>query len=355
MENGVDDAVHAFDVDEADHGPSAATHFHEAALDHIGGAQFAPQVPGEGEERQQFRQVVPQPLHHPRVEALPAGAEAAECGFGLSAALGQIDGLGSGFDFVVIALASLLQNVAHLVHPARRTEKATRYLFSGLLRCGRCGSNIIIVQGDEKRRHAKYGCPRHRYHVDCNNSIAIRRDRLEQQLIEALATQVLQPQALEYALKRFQEETEDRLDEQASRTSAKQKTQLRNELARLRRHAENLAEAIAEFGKSPTLLGQLANTESRIRAIEPQLARLEHFERPSIGIDELREFLLKKAGDLQSVLQGDPLLGREILAKHIRELVLTPRQTPDGPVFDVTGDIDLFGGDLRVVSDPRHR
>ncbi len=38
LEDGVDDAVDAGHVDEADHGPGAATHFHEAALDYVGGA-----------------------------------------------------------------------------------------------------------------------------------------------------------------------------------------------------------------------------------------------------------------------------------------------------------------------------
>jgi len=37
---------------------------------------------------------------------------------GLGSTLGLMDGLSSGFDLVVIALACLLQNVAHLVHPA---------------------------------------------------------------------------------------------------------------------------------------------------------------------------------------------------------------------------------------------
>src|SRR5207249_800795 len=49
LENGVDDAVHAFDIHEAHHGASAAANFDEAALDHIGGAQFAPT--GGGEKR----------------------------------------------------------------------------------------------------------------------------------------------------------------------------------------------------------------------------------------------------------------------------------------------------------------
>src|SRR5215469_3147755 len=40
LEDGVDDAVHTFHVHKAHHGPSAAAHFHEAALDHVGGTQL---------------------------------------------------------------------------------------------------------------------------------------------------------------------------------------------------------------------------------------------------------------------------------------------------------------------------
>jgi hypothetical protein len=54
LEDGVDDAVHAFDVDKANHGPGAAADFDKAALDHVGGTQFASQMPGEGEKRQQL-------------------------------------------------------------------------------------------------------------------------------------------------------------------------------------------------------------------------------------------------------------------------------------------------------------
>ncbi len=36
LEDGVDDAVHGFDVDKTDHGPGAASHFHEATLNHMG-------------------------------------------------------------------------------------------------------------------------------------------------------------------------------------------------------------------------------------------------------------------------------------------------------------------------------
>ena len=38
LEDGIDDAVHAFNVDKANHGTSPATHLDETALDDIGGA-----------------------------------------------------------------------------------------------------------------------------------------------------------------------------------------------------------------------------------------------------------------------------------------------------------------------------
>src|SRR5438132_1396744 len=64
LEDGVDDAVDAFYVDKANHGPGAAADFDKAALDHVGGTQFPPQMPGKGEHRQQFRKIALQAAHH---------------------------------------------------------------------------------------------------------------------------------------------------------------------------------------------------------------------------------------------------------------------------------------------------
>ena len=92
--------------------------FTTPALDHVGGAQFAPQVPGKAEERQQLRQVLLQPAHDRAVLPPPPGAEVAKGGLGVLAAFCQINVLGSGFHSVIIALSHFLQNVAHLMHPA---------------------------------------------------------------------------------------------------------------------------------------------------------------------------------------------------------------------------------------------
>src|SRR6266849_9973856 len=85
LEDGVNDSIHAFYVDKAHHGAGSPSHFYEAALDHVGGAQFPPQVPGKGIEGQQLRQVAFQPPHHGSVLPAPARPEPAKGRFRLGA------------------------------------------------------------------------------------------------------------------------------------------------------------------------------------------------------------------------------------------------------------------------------
>ena len=63
------------------------------SLDDVSGAQFAPQMAGEREERQQFGQAPLPPTI--AVSSVPAGTKAAKSRFACCP-LRQIDGLGSG-------------------------------------------------------------------------------------------------------------------------------------------------------------------------------------------------------------------------------------------------------------------
>lgn len=94
-----------------------------------------------------------------------------------------------------------------------RTERSKRYIFSGFLICGICGSKMVIVTGSGKRAYVKYGCPSHRYRGTCSNGLMIRQDGLEAQLIAGLTERISKPEMIEYALKRFQEQLQERLRE----------------------------------------------------------------------------------------------------------------------------------------------
>src|SRR6202020_1317245 len=91
------------------------------------------------------------------------------------------------------------------------TERSKRYMFSGFLVWGVCGSKMVIASGSGKRGYVKYGCPSHRYRGICSNGLMIRQDRLEAQLIAGLTERVSKSDLIEYALKQFQEGLQKRL------------------------------------------------------------------------------------------------------------------------------------------------
>src|SRR5438034_2646421 len=80
-----------------------------------------------------------------------------------------------------------------------------RYLVSGFLKCGLCGSNIVLISGRGGAGWAKYGCPcpLHQNRGMCANELVVRRDRIEQELISGLQREVLREDVAAFALEEF--------------------------------------------------------------------------------------------------------------------------------------------------------
>ncbi len=78
------------------------------------------------------------------------------------------------------------------------------YLLSGILKCGLCGGNLIIITGyDSSGHHPRYGCSQHFNRGACSNSLTVRRDWLEERMLDELKNYVLQSDAIEYVLGQF--------------------------------------------------------------------------------------------------------------------------------------------------------
>jgi len=224
-----------------------------------------------------------------------------------------------------------------------RTEQSRRYLFSGLLRCGVCGSRMVIVsgRGRSKRGYTRYGCPSHRYRGVCENGLTIRRERLEAQLLAAIEERVLRPEMMEYALRRFAELMNKRLREMRKKQGSSAIAARQRERKELQEKARRIAEAIAAAGHSPALLAQLASAESELRRVERDIEANKPLD-VEAATAEIRDFFSKSVLNLQSVLQEDIGRARSALARHIEQVVLTPRQQPSGPVFEVSGKFELL-------------
>jgi site-specific DNA recombinase len=225
-----------------------------------------------------------------------------------------------------------------------RTLRCKEYLFSGLLMCGICGYRMCIVGGG---KYARYGCTVHRYKGACSNRLNIRHSRLEDQLLHGVLDVALRPDMLEYAIsefhKRLQLDSAKYLEDRALALS--QKPKLKAEFRKLEIEARHLAKAIAQYGshRSPTLLAQLSHTEERIATIERNLKEPIH-DLPNVPIERIRAFVFQQASNLKSVLLSDRDAAKLAIRTHFKPLILSPKETENGPVLKVEGSFDLFSG-----------
>jgi hypothetical protein len=208
---------------------------------------------------------------------------------------------------------------------------------------------MVVVSGVAP--NARYGCPNHRYRGVCKNSVKIPQQKLERQLLAALAANLTDPRLEEKRVQALLNQLKARLDADTrrAREAASQDSQLKEELAHLNKERANLVDAIAQHGLSEGLSARLTSVENRISQIRRLRDAGVEPKVPEFTIEEVREFLGRKTQEFTNILTGNAETTRRQLQKRITKLVLTPKQTPDGPVFEVTGDINLFEGNGDVM------
>ena len=205
---------------------------------------------------------------------------------------------------------------------------------------------MTIVSGNGRRGYVKYGCPSHRNRGVCANSVMIRKDRLEDQLLAELSDRLLQPAMVDYALQSFHEQLQRRLQEirDQADSAANGVLALQGKRQELKAKATNVTEAIAAIGHSPSLLAQLATIETEIAKLDDRLTEMNQPRDLAVSLEDLREVLHERAAEIGALLRGDVEVARLALAKYVDRLVLTPKGTPEGPVLEVSGSVEIFNG-----------
>ena len=233
-----------------------------------------------------------------------------------------------------------------------RTEASRTYLFSGVMTCGVCGGKFSVIIGGHPSK-VRYGCKNHRFRNACTNKVTILRNRLEPQLIAAISRNLLDSRLEQQRIRDFSDQLKAtiELEEKLAAEAATSEAKLRAEHADLEKQAVRLADAIAQHGHSSVLLAQLSKVESRMAEIDRLLKVKPATKLPRFTDRQIAEFLRQECEDFSEALAGDPELARQEIQKRIKKLVLTPKETPDGPVFEVSGDVALLRtGDVLVES-----
>jgi DNA invertase Pin-like site-specific DNA recombinase len=233
-----------------------------------------------------------------------------------------------------------------------RSQASRTYLFSGLMTCGLCGGKFCVIIGGDPSK-VRYGCRSHRFRNTCTNKVTILRSRLEQQFIAAISQNLLDPRLDEQRRQDFSAQLKAaiELEEKLTSESASNAPKLKAERSDLEQQAIRLVDAIGQHGYSSFLSAQLSKVESRMAEIDRLLTVKPTSKRTAFTDEQIAEFLRQESRDFCDALAGDAEFARREIQKRIRSLVLTPKETAEGPVLDVSGDVALLGtGDVLVES-----
>jgi site-specific DNA recombinase len=211
------------------------------------------------------------------------------------------------------------------------------YLFSGLLKCGECGGNLVIGTGGGTHVHKKYVCANYFNRGTCKNDLYIRRDVLEERLLGRLQSELLQPEVIDYAVSEFGRQLRTALATVSDDLSAMCR---RKEL--LEREIQRFAAAIAHGGPLDCLVQEIATREVELKGITTRLLSAS-----ATSIDgrlrEIRQFVEKGISNLRGLLNRDAALAKSELHSHLSEIRMTPVEKREEWHYVAEGTWNLLG------------
>lgn len=211
------------------------------------------------------------------------------------------------------------------------------YLFSGLLKCGECGGNLIIGTGGGTHVHKKYVCRNYFNRGTCKNGLYIRRDVLEERLLARLQSELLRPEVIDYAIAEFGRQLRAALSTMSSEIASlrRRKEQLEEEIGRF-------TDAIARGGPLDSLVLEVAKRDAELKAITNRLLSSNAASIDS-KLEEIREFVATRIADLRKLLEHDAVLAKSELQSHLSEVRMIRTRGEQEWQYVAEGSWNLLG------------
>ena len=197
----------------------------------------------------------------------------------------------------------------------------SQYLLSGLIKCGLCGANYIMIARD------RYGCSTRRTKGTCSNGHVLERGSLEHLVLNGLKEKLIESGPVEEFIKEFNSQI-------AARTTADrgERHRTEHELKQVEKKLAAILSAIEQGIVTETTRTRLLELEGEKAALERQLSEPEAVPYPSIH-PNLANLYRRKVAALEETLNdpGIRLEASEILRSLIDKIVVTPECQLDGP------------------------
>jgi site-specific DNA recombinase len=212
--------------------------------------------------------------------------------------------------------------------PLNPTE--SKYLLTGLLRCGHCGGGVHVSRQSGRRGEGLwlyYVCARQRTRgIPCPGALRVRSSVVDEAVLEDLGGKLMAPERITAAIRRA-----------AARLTAKpdagrgRRSRLKGELRGLEQEIGRYAEAIATAGPLPSLLDALQGRERRRMALAGELGQLDALERTAAVVDDVAVTAELRAlcAEWRALLEEDPPIAQQIVRRMLTDR-LTVERTPQG-------------------------
>ena len=192
---------------------------------------------------------------------------------------------------------------------ARRPQ----YLFSGLTKCGVCGSGFIMAGAN------RLSCFGARYKGICDNGLTIRRDEVESRVLEALQQKLLNQELFEEFCDEFTREMNRlRMQHRADLTAGER------EIERIDARRKKLVESIMDGVPASEVRDELKANALRREALQAKVAAAD--EPPPLLHPEMARIYRTKVTELARALQQPEsrVEATEALRGLVDAIVLTP-------------------------------
>ena len=216
--------------------------------------------------------------------------------------------------------------------PAPRAEigRRSRYLFSGTLECGCCGSNYIMISD------SRYGCAAARNSGTCTNRKTIKRIDVETRVLSGLKDQLMHPALIAEFIAEFQRESQkERLESLASRDDTERR------LAKVLREIDGLVTAITQGMYHPSMKAKMDGLEAERVDLAAKLDALPAHDPIPIH-PGIADIYARKVADLAAALNEDGTRAEaaDLLRGLIDKIILRPTvDAPNGHLIELYGEL----------------
>ncbi len=208
-------------------------------------------------------------------------------------------------------------------------RRRPKHLFTGLVKCGCCGGGYSMISKD------MLGCTNARTKGTCNNRLNIRRDTLEQSVLNGLDKHLMEPELYKEFCEEFTREVNKaRMEARASLDSTT------TEIKRIDRELDMLLDLILKGGAADRINAKMVALEARKKELAGFLDGAE--EPPPLLHPNLAKYYHEEIAALHDQLGNEET--RALAAERLRTLVSRIDLVPDGAELVI-----VLRGDLAAI------